>query len=716
MMKIIGKSVQRVDASSKADGSIKYTDDLEFNGLHADVMRSSIAYGKILSIKYDANFDFSEFTIVDYKDIKGSNTNTILMDDQPFLVENIVRFIGEPIILLAHKSKEALLEVKEHISIEYKEYNALYTLQESQERKNIIFGEDNIYKSINTCKGKEPDFSTLNRLTRTYSTPHQEQLYLESQSMIARYNDGEIKIIGSMQCPFYVESALEILTTKKIEIEQAPTGGAFGGKEDYPSLMAAFVYLLSEKSQEDVKLVYSRRDDIAYTTKRHPAQMQFSSYFDDAGKLYGLEIEIALDGGAYCTLTPVVQARTVLHIAGFYDCEYIKVTSNSYATNTPPNGAFRGFGAPQAIFAIERHIDDIAKKLSLSPIQVREINLPTEHSKSVTDAKIEEYKRVRAIFEKARIASNFDAKYIQKKSKSLTKSGIGMALFMHGGGFIGDGETVLASQVWLELYQDSRVEIKISSVEMGQGAMTVMPQIVADTLKIPIEFVSYHTPNTKEVANSGPTVSSRTVMIVGDLLRQAAKKLQSSLKNYSNISSYQNRVKVYLGEKPSKRFEAQYIKPKHLKWDEDKFYGNGYDGYSLACYVAEVDIDPITYQVKVKEFYAYNDVGEVINPILAEGQVEGGVAQGIGYALYERIVYEQGRVKNSRLSDYIIPMATDLPKIEIGFLESDASAKGLGELPMDGPAAAIANAVSNALGVAIDSIPILPEDVEQLCR
>ncbi len=716
MMKTIGKSIQRVDASTKADGSLRYSDDLEFEGLHADVVRSSVAYGRILSIEYDADFDFSKFTLVTHKDIKGSNKNTLLIDDQPFLAEDIVRFIGEPILLLAHKSKEALYEAKKHIFIEYEEFDALYTLQEAQARKNIIFGEDNIYKSINTSKGVAPDFSTLNTITRTYSTPHQEQLYLETQSMIARYSDNEIKIIGSMQCPFYVESALEILTGKKVEIEQAPTGGAFGGKEDYPSIMAAFVYLLSEKSQKDVKLIYNRSDDIAYTTKRHPAKMQFTSYFDDAGKLYGLEIEIALDGGAYCTLTPIVQARAVLHIAGFYDCEYIKVTSNSYATNTPPNGSFRGFGAPQAIFGIERHIDDIATELSLSPLQVREINLPTKNSKSVTNAKIEEYKRIKTLFETVREASNFDAKHRKKTLKSMTKKGIGMALFMHGAGFIGLGETFLASKVWLELHQEGQIEIKISSVEMGQGAMTALPQIVADTLNIPLEFLSYHTPNTKEVADSGPTIASRTVMIVGTLLKEAAKKIKNALEEYNDIHSYKKSVKSYLGKNRVERFEAQYQKPQHIKWDEEKFYGNGYSDYSLACYVAEVDVDLVTYQVKVTNFYAYNDVGEVINPTLAEGQVAGGIAQGIGYALYERLVYEQGRVKNLHLSDYTIPMAADMPKIEIAFLNTNASSKGLGELPMDGPAAAVANAVCHALDVKIDAIPILPEDVERLCR
>jgi len=709
---MVGKSITRADAASKADGSLKYSDDLEFHGLYGAVVRSSVAYGKILSIVFDEGFDFSEFTVVDYRDIDGKNINTILMDDQPFLAYEKVRHIGEPILLLAHKSKEALVEAQKHIDIEYETFTPLFSIKDALEKKSIIFGDDNIYKKINTKKGKEPDYNTLQSLTKTYKTPHQEQLYLEPQSMIAYYRDGDIKVLGSMQCPFYVESALENLTGKKVEVEQANTGGAFGGKEDYPSIMAAFVYLLSKKSKQDVKLIYSRSEDIAFTTKRHPAEMEYKSYFDEKGKLHALHIKLFLDGGAYCTLTPVVQARAVLHSAGFYDCEYIQVDSYSLATNTPPNGAFRGFGAPQAIFGIERHMDDIARYLSISPMSVREINLPTSSSMSVTDAKIDAYRGVRTIFERAREKSDFDKKY---ESKNANR-GIGMALFMHGGGFTGIGETLLASEVLLVLHPSGNVEIKIGSTEMGQGTLTALPQIVADRLNIPIDIVQYHTPNTAKVANSGPTVASRTVMIVGELLIQSADKLREAIGEYSDISSYKEAVKKYLDLNQTNEFRTTYKKPQEIVWDEEKFYGNGYDGYSLGCYVAEVEVDPVDYQVKVKEFYAFNDVGKVVNPLMAEGQVEGGVAQGIGYALYERVVHEEGRVKNSRLSDYIVPLASDLPKLFVEFAKSDAKSKGLGELPMDGPAAAVANALSHAVGCEFDTIPVRAEDVEKLCR
>jgi len=711
-MNLVGQNIVRVDAASKADGSLKYTNDLDFDGLHGAVVRSTIVHGNILSITFDKAFDFSDFVIVDYSDIEGRNVNVVLTDDQPFLAEKRVRFIGEPILLLAHRSKKMLEEAVKYIDIEYEPLEPVLTIQEALDRKNILYSDDNIFKTIRTVKGAEPDYQSLKSLEKSYTTPHQEQLYMETQSMIAYYKDGIVKIIGSMQCPFYVESALFELTGEKIEVEQAPTGGAFGGKEDYPSLMAAYVYLLSKKAAQDVKIVYDRAEDIAFTTKRHPSTLRYKSNFDESGKLHALYIDIQIDGGAYATLTPVVLARAVLHAAGFYDCEYIKVDAYAFATNTPPNGAFRGFGAPQVIFGIERHMDDIARYLGISPMEVRERNLPHSHSISVSGVKIDEYARLRTLFETTREASGFDEKY----AADIPNRGIGMALFMHGGGFTGSGETLLASEVWLDLKGDGTVEIRIGSVEMGQGTLTALPQMVAEVLELPLTMIHYHLPNTAKVADSGPTVASRTVMIVGELLVQAAGSLKESLGRYSNQSEYLEAVRAYLKNSTESRFRAAYQKPDTVQWDEEHFYGNGYDGYSLGCYVAEVEVDPIDYRVRVSNFYAYNDVGKVINPMLAEGQIEGGVAQGIGYALYERVVHQDGKVKNNRLSDYIVPLAADLPKLHIAFLNRDEPAKGLGELPMDGPAAAIANALTHALDTAFDDLTITPEIVEEKCR
>jgi CO/xanthine dehydrogenase Mo-binding subunit len=711
-MNLVGQSVVRVDAEGKADGSLRYTDDLEFDGLHGAVVRSEIAYGKIEAVVFDEAFDFSEFVMVDHTDIEGRNANVDLADDQPFLAEKRVKHIGEPILLLAHRSKKRLREAMRHITIAYDAQEPVLTMEESLACKQLLYGEENIFKTIRTEKGTPPAFGALQNLEKTYTTPHQEHAYLEPQSMIARYNGGRIKIVGSMQCPFFVERALETLSGEKIEVEQAPTGGAFGGKEDFPSLMAAYAYLLCKKAGRDVKLVYDRSEDIAFTTKRHPSKLRYKSHFDGEGKLHALQVDILIDGGAYMTLSPVVLARAVLHAAGFYDCGYVKIDARAVATNTPPNSAFRGFGAPQVIFGIERHMDDIAHRLGLSPVAVRERNLPDARSISMSGVHIKEHERLRALFEAARNASGFDAKY----AETVPYKGVGMALFMHGAGYTGTGESMLASNVSLVLEADGTVEIRIGSVEMGQGTLTALPQIVADALGIPMGLVRYHVPDTAEVADSGPTVASRTVMVVGGLLSQAAAALRAALGGYETLEQYRAAAKRHCARGGQLQFGAAYEPPADIRWDEESFYGNGYEAYGLGCYVAEVEVDPVDCRVRVTRFHAYNDIGKVVNPVMAEGQVEGGVAQGIGYALYERLVYEGGRVRSDRLSDYTIPMASDLPKLEITFLGTDAPSLGLGELPMDGPAAAVANALTRALGQAFDTIPITPETVEQSCR
>ncbi|WP_345969938.1 xanthine dehydrogenase family protein molybdopterin-binding subunit [Sulfurimonas sp. HSL1-6] len=711
-MGVVGESVVRVDAASKADGTLRYTDDLPFEGLYGAVVRSEIAYGKIRAITFDASFDFSDIIIVDHRDIEGRNANVVLTDDQPFLAEARIRHIGEPILLMAHRSKHRLREAMAHITIDYDAQEPVLSMEESLALKQRLYGEDNVFKAIHTVQGSPPQKTGLFSLEKTYTTQHQEQAYLEPQSMLARYNGGRVKIIGSMQCPFFVEAALEGLAGEKIEVEQAPTGGGFGGKEDYPSLIAGYAYLLCKKAGQDVKIVYEREEDIAYTTKRHPSKLRYRSRFDATGKLHALEVDVTIDGGAYVTLSPVVLARCVLHAAGFYDCGYIRVDARAVATNTPPNGAFRGFGAPQVLFGIERHMDDIARHLGLSPAAVREGNLPGAGSVGVSGVPIAEYARLRDLFETARRESGFDAIY----DAPAPNRGIGMALFMHGAGYTGVGESMLASSVSIALEADGSVEIRVGSVEMGQGTLTALPQIVADALDLPVGMVSCRTPNTAEVADSGPTVASRTVMIVGRLLAQAAGKLKTALGDYGTPDAYRAAVARYCKSGGPLQFGASYEQPAGILWDEDLFYGNGYEAYGLGCYIAEVEVDPVDYRVRVVRFDAYNDVGQVVNPVMAEGQVEGGVAQGIGYALFERLVYEAGRVHSPHLSDYTLPMAPDLPEIAVRFLGTDGPSLGLGELPMDGPSAAVANALVHALGSAFDALPIIPEAVEEACR
>jgi len=726
MQQLVGKSVLRRDAEAKAAGRTRYLDDLPFDGLYAAVVRSSIPSGSIQAITFDPDFDWSGIVVADYRDIPGTNINRMLKEDQPFLAETHVRYAGEPILLLAHADRALLQRAKAHIAISYEPDAPLLNLDDALAKKAVIYGDDNCFETLRIAKGDTDAIfaSDAYRIVEgRYETGPQEQLYMEPQAMAAYWRGGDIKVVGSMQCPGYVEGALECLSGTKVEVEQAPTGGGFGGKEDYPSLMAAYVWLLCRKAQRDVKLLYGRSEDIAVTTKRHPARMHYKTAVDASGRIAAMAVEFLIDGGAYCTLSPVVLSRGILHCTGLYDIPNVTVTGRAMATNTPPSGAFRGFGAPQAIFGIERHMDAIAAALGRTPQEVRERNLPTAGATTLTEAPMAEADALRRLFHATLERSEFAAKHTALEAANVSetvKRGVGMALFMHGGGFTGSGEKLLNSRVRLTLLEEGAVAIRIYNTEMGQGALTALSQRVADVLQLPLDRVRYAAPNTRDNADSGPTVASRTTMVVGDLLARAAAAMRSRLVgasgiNYSNGHGFAAAVERYCAKEAQRDFEARFEEPPGHLWDEAHYKGSAYLNYSLGCCVAEVAVDPVDGRVRVERLTVQADIGTPVNPRLAAGQVEGGVIQALGWALTEALPYRDGVPASPRLSDYMIPTAADVPELDLDFLYAEGAAPGgLGELPMDGPAAAVANAVAHALGRACDTLPITAERIMEV--
>jgi len=293
---------------------------------------------------------------------------------------------------------------------------------------------------------------------------------------------------------------------------------------------------------------------------------------------------------------------------------------------------------------------------------------------------------------------------------------------LHGAGFTGSGERYLNSLVGAEADEDGTVRVLVSSAEFGQGTNTVLCQIAAEALGLPYESVSIAQPDTTVVPNSGPTVASRTAMIVGKLVQSAAKGIKETLTKtgllHDDYSPQQFRAgcKEYIATHGALKSYARYKVPPDVFWDDEKYRGEAYAAFAWAVYVAEVTVDLTTYSVTVDDFVALQEVGRVLHPVLAEGQITGGVAQAIGFALYENVVWQDGRMMNNQMTNYIMPASMDLPPIRVFFEENGNvhgahGAKGIGELPMDGPAPAIVNAVEDATGVRFCSIPLLPEDL-----
>ena len=778
---IVGTSPIRKEGLAKVTGRAQYVDDITLPGMwYGATVRSTIARGRITSIAYDPAIDWSQFTIVTAADIPGENTIIHLTKDHPCLASENINHPAEPILLLAHPDKNVLHAAVEAVHVTYEDFPGVFTIEDSEtgaagDTSKVVWdhrghgGSPNTFKTFLMQKGDDPladsalqaAFQSADFIVEgEYRTGAQEHLYIENNGVIAeafRAPNGSldsITVSGSMQCPYYLVHALELvfnLPAEKCRVIQTETGGAFGGKEDFPSVIGSHAALLAMKSGHPVKICYDRAEDLIATTKRHPSRTRHRTAVSRDGKLLAGEIEVAIDGGAYATLSAVVLSRATIHAPGPYHWPHLTVRAKAMATNIAPHGAFRGFGAPQSLFALERHMDKIAKAVGLTPEELRRRNFLATGDHSATGQHLTDPVDMQGLLTRALHESNYHAKRAEFDRTNLTstiKRGIGFAAFMHGSGFTGSGERRLNSLVKIKITPEGRPCILVSSTEFGQGTNTILSQVCAQTLRIPYDEVLVAQPDTAIVPNSGPTVASRTAMIVGKLVerasesvlatlglpphsapllssRSAAEGSASPLDEPSNYTADQFRTTAdqfrttavaYLAAHGSLTAEARYEAPNNIFWDDDQYKGDAYPTYAWAVYVAEVTVDTLTYIAEVKNFHALQDVGKVIHPILAKGQIEGGVAQGIGYALYEKCVYVDGLMRNNQMTNYIMPTSADLPPIHVHFEETPSihgpqGAKGIGELPMDGPAPAILNAIEHATGIAFTEIPLLPEDI-----
>ena len=729
----IGRAIPRRDGVAKVTGRARYVDDLTLPGmLHGLTVRSPVARGTIHGIQYGEGVPWDEITVVTAADIPGRNVVALILEDQPYLADGRVNHPEEPIVLIAHHDKQLLEEARRLITFDIEPLDPVFTIEESLSRTRTVWGDDNLFKSYLVGRG-DVDAALAGAsivVEGEYHTGAQEQLYIEPNGMLAvASEEGGLTVWGSMQCPYYIHKALAGLfawPVERIRIVQMETGGGFGGKEEYPSVIAGHAALLALKSGRPVKIVYDRAEDMAATTKRHPSKTRHRTAVSRDGRLLAMDIDFVIDGGAYCTLTPVVLSRGTIHASGPYFCPNIRVRGRAVATNAPPHGAFRGFGAPQSIFALERHMDRVAAAAGLAPDEFRRRNFIRPGQVSAVGQVMRDPVDMDAILARALEMSAYHEKrerFERENASGRTRRGIGLATFMHGAGFTGSGEDHLASIVTVEGTREGRVRVLSASTEIGQGTNTIFAQIAADAIGVDVDDIEIAQPDTALVPNSGPTVASRTCMVVGKLVENACRNLQSLLIESGHLSGaggdFTSACRAYVEERGALRASAQYQPRADVRWDDERYEGDAYGSYAWAAYVAEVTVDMDTYEIRVDDFVAVQEVGRVIHPTLAAGQIEGGVAQAIGWALYEDVVWREGRMANSQMTNYIMPTAVDLPTIRVHFDEvpyegGPAGAKGIGELPMDGPAPAIANAVAHATGADVRHVPFTPEALAQL--
>ncbi len=794
----VGARPQRVDGAAKVTGATRYIDDLPFNGLFGATVRTPIARGRVTGLKFLDGVDWREFVIVTHRDIPrftigihGVDTShgavesaeaaqvdlnivKLIEADQPYLVRDEFRHKHEAVVLLAHPNRDVVRFAATRVEVVCEALPAIIDYRLAPNPHQIQHNRDNVLKKFLLQKGA-PDISeaqftqvfenAAHVVTGVYETGAQEQAYIEPQGMIAEVflhkddlpNQGwpkqpfTVRIEGSLQCPYYVHTAIKHLFNQpdeRIQIVQAATGGGFGGKEDYPSIIAGHAALLAMKARQPVKIVYDRVEDMQATTKRHPCQMKIKTAHDKDGKILALDAEVRMDGGAYVTLSPVVLSRGTIHAAGPYDIEHVRVDSRVMLTNTAPNGAFRGFGAPQTLFGMERHLDVCAKQIGMDPVQLRRRNLVLRGGKLATGQVIHEPIELEAWMDKTLQAIDYAKKTRehaafnaqQAKSGLPLRRGIGMATFMHGCGFTGSGEAYLASKVKVRATKEGKIEVLTANTEIGQGAETIFAQVGADATGLPLEAITVAQPDTAQVPNSGPTVASRTSMVVGHLVAKACDDLVRNLEKAGLLAAPEAATDAPISKQSEgrgRRHDAivlrkalaqaaelggiasegwsEYEAPPGVVWDDKTYKGIAYGTYAWACYAADVQVDTTTMEVQVRDFVAFQEIGKVLHPLLAEGQIVGGVVQAIGWALLEDVVLDaQGGMANANLTTYVLPTMADVPKIRVLFEEQPYDygpfgAKGIGELPMDGPGPAIANAVAMALDINVPSIPCTPE-------
>ena len=750
-LSFVGKSLPRKDAEIKATGAAQYAADRDFAGmLYAAAVRSPRPRIRISGISDARARKVPGYvTLVTYKDIKGVNKWPVVMQDYPFLPETEARFAGETVALVVADSERAARKAAALVEVKFKELPFVEDPLKALEKGAVkIHGKDNVISSFVIKNGDvdEAFEKAAYVVEGEFSTNYQVHAYLETQGAVALPEPGGgMTVHSTTQCPFYVLDAVAAALGQpyhKIKVVQTVTGGGFGGKEDVPALVASHAALCAAKVKRPVKLIYGRKEDFQSMSKRHPGWARVAYAADKAGRLIGCRVKYVLDGGAYSTLSPIVLWRGTVHAAGPYRIPNVDIKTYAAATNKVPCGAFRGFGQPQVCFAQESLIDELAFKAGLDPVEFRLKNLLRPGDRTVTGQKLNSSCGLDELVKAVRRRSGWDRRMAEGPRREGDKAvGIGFSATYYGVGLGAKGRYLDRAGALVNVYKDSSVTVNVGNAEMGQGALTVLAQIAAETLNAPYESVRVEEADSSKVPDSGPTVASRTTLMSGNAIIEAATPIRERVFKaaFSLLTakgadaskkmtaaggvfemggrsvSFREVVAECWNRRDKMCEQGWYAAPRTTFRMEDG-QGDAYVIYSYSADAAEVEVDLRTGVLKVRKIWAAYDVGRIVNPRLAMGQAQGGILQGMSWAVYENLIYKNGIMVNPNFTDYVIATTADKPEYDITFIEKAYKegpyhAKGMGEVPLIGVAPAVANAVRNACGARVNSVPLLPEKI-----
>ena len=695
-MENISRSVKKKDHEPKVIGRALYVGDYDKGEcLIGKLLHSERAHARILNVKLP---ELPEgCMVVDKSDVTGDNNVNIVKDDTPVFARETVEYIGEPILMVVAPDERTANDILNGIQVEYEDLPPVLDIRDF----------DTVFFDYEYGKGDvDKAFADADKIyEEEFETGYQEQAYLETQGMIAEPGADKMTVHGSMQCPYYVHGAVMRAlgySASQVQIKQDVTGGGFGGKEAFPSILACQTAVAAKKAGRPVRVIFERREDMEFTSKRHPSLCKYKAAVKD-GVVTAMDIDVLFNGGAYTTLSAVVLQRGIICANGVYNIPNLHVRGRAVKTNTSPCGAYRGFGAPQTFFAVEMLMDHIADDLGKEPLVFKERHLVKQGDATSTGGVYHFPVPLPAMIEEVNDASGYRKKreMYTKPQTGRYRRGIGISMHFHGAGFTGSGERdVIKAVTKLHKYPDGKVEILASNSDIGQGIKTTFSKIVANELNLPLDKVIIENPDTDRVPDSGPTVASRSLMTVGELLRRAAIKLRSEWRD-----GEEQVVEEHFKE-------PDFVIPFYL----DKFQGDAYPTYAWGVNAIELEVDTLTGIAKILGAYASFDVGTPIDYNIVMGQMEGGLLQGIGYSSMEIMKTDsKGRIRNNSLSDYIIPTALDVPNLVCmlhveEYPDGPYGAKGAGELPLVGVPAAYTSALEQALGRKVNHIPFTQED------
>ncbi len=745
---VVGKSLGRVDSLDKVLGKPIYTMDMvPENALYLKVVRSSVAHALLKKVDLSRARNYpGVVAVITAEDIPGINESTALLPDKPLLATDRVRFAGEPIAAIASFDPSVAEEALDLVDIEYEPLPAVFTPTEAIEPDAPkIHPNGNIAKYLKVRKGdvakgfKEADII----VEGTYKTPFQEPVPLEPEAgFVIPEPDGSIICVGSIQSPYHVQTGIaKILALRpdQVRVIQAATGGAFGPKSDeIPVDVLGMAALVAIRTRKPAALAYTREESMIGHTKRHPFVISLKAGVKRNGKLTAWEAKLIADTGAYASLGPLVVIRACFHATGPYVIPNVKTDAYCVYTNNTMAGSFRGFGGPQAHFAAESHMDEIAKKLDMDPLDLRLTNILKPGTLTATNQMVDEGCGLEECITKAIKESDWYNKRHQFKRLDGTKRrGLGIAIMYHGNSLGPEGNDF--ANVHMQIDRDGAVRLRTALTEYGTGAPSGLLQIAAETMHLPFDYFRLDASDTEYCSDSGPTVASRTITIGGratqmvagnlgqklkqiaaDMLQAAAddvevtegiyrRKTSGDSVTFVDVVTYSYANGIALNE------AGTFTAPK-CDYNPDTSQGTVYLQYTYAAVTAEVEVDTETGRVQVLKMVSAYDVGKTINPISLEGQIEGGTIQGMGYAIMEEMIHKNGIVVNPNLADYYVPTSLDIPEMKSIIVEYPGAlgpfgAKAIGEPPIVLPAPAIVNAIDNAIGVRMNEIPATPDRI-----